>query len=499
MKKYINKTLAGILGISMLFAGCTNSFEEINTNPDKPVDVPVENIFAYATYWTAFRLYDRWFAQDEPQSFCGYVSKMNYIDEAKYQYRASIRESNWEYLYGAFLNFRDVQERTEEINPNLYHATRVMEAHVIQIATDRWRDVPYTEAGKLSEGILTPKYDTQEEIYPALLTLLKDAADGFADNNSGTIGGDLLFGGDVTKWQKYCNSLRLRLAIRISEVSPALAKQTVEEVLGNPGRYPVMTSNDDNAFFWWTDENATYYEPIADQFRTRQAEYCASDVMVDYMVENADPRIGVFFDPTPLSQMPDDEDYTPDYPKYRGYTIGASSNAIVKLYSIWGYKYAQDLAGFSPFMRVAEVYFHIAEASMLGYNTGTTAEEAYNKAVRFSMEENEVSPEDIETYMADAGKFDGTIKKIWYEEYIAMFKQAMEGWSLYRRTGMPETMYIAPGRANIYSNHNVPPFRSPYPITEMNLNGANNAPYNAEIVDDFWGKQMWWDTRTGVY
>ena len=80
-----------------------------------------------------------------------------------------------------------------------------------------------------------------------------------------------------------------------------------------------------------------------------------------------------------------------------------------------------------------------------------------------------------------------------------MFKQVMEGWSLYRRTGTPETMYIAPGRANKYANHNVPPLRSPYPVTEKNLNSANNAPFNADVVDDLWGKPMWWDTREGVY
>ncbi len=151
-------------------------------------------------------------------------------------------------------------------------------------------------------------------------------------------------------------------------------------------------------------------------------------------------------------------------------------------------------------MHVAEVYFHISEAAKLGYNTsGMSAEEAYNKAVRFSLEENGVAADAIEAYMAGAGKFKNDMKQIWYEEWVAMFKQGMEGWSLYRRTGVPETNYIAPGRATKYANHNVPPFRSPYPNTELSLNKTNNAPFNAEVVDNFWGKQMWWDTRTGVH
>lgn len=77
--------------------------------------------------------------------------------------------------------------------------------------------------------------------------------------------------------------------------------------------------------------------------------------------------------------------------------------------------------------------------------------------------------------------------------------QGMEGWSLYRRTGVPDNLYPAPGRPANYSNHNVPPFRSPYPDKERNLNNANCAPFDAEVVDNLWGKQMWWDTRTGVH
>ncbi|MCC8096838.1 MAG: SusD/RagB family nutrient-binding outer membrane lipoprotein [Tannerellaceae bacterium] len=504
MKKYINQIVTSLIIISTLFTtGCTDSFDDVNTNPDKPVVAPKENLFAYGLYCTSYYLYDRWFAQDEPMTFCGYVSKMSYIDEAKYQYRPGVQDTNWRRLYQALLNFQDVQDLALDSGDEaLYYAAMVMEVHLIQIATDRWRDVPYSDAAKLGEGILTPSYDTQEEIYPVMLAKLKVAADGLtaATEDVATDQTDLLFKGDRVKWQKYCNSLRLRLAIRIAEVSPELAKTTVEEVLGNPSAYPVMESNDDNAFFWWLSGNSAYFEPIASAYRTRQAEYCAPDVMVDKMVEHEDPRIGIYFTPTPSSQMEGDDDYTDGTPVYRGFTIGAAASPTAKYISVWGYKYGQDLGGFSPYMRVAEVYFHIAEAAMLGYNTGgITAEDAYNTAIRFSMEENEVSTADAESYLAGAGKFTGDIKQLWYEEWVAMFKQAMEGWSLYRRTGIPEELYIAPARAAKYANHNVPPFRSLYPNSEKNLNGANNAPYDAEVVDDFWGKQMWWDTRVGVY
>ena len=138
-------------------------------------------------------------------------------------------------------------------------------------------------------------------------------------------------------------------------------------------------------------------------------------------------------------------------------------------------------------------------SSFPSIHTGISAEDAYNKAVTYSMEENSVSAEDIADYLANAGKFTNDKKQIYYEEWVAMFKQGMEGWSLYRRTGVPDNLYPAPGRPANYSNHNVPPFRSPYPDKERNLNNANCAPFDAEVVDNLWGKQMWWDTRTGVH
>lgn len=503
MKKYIKKLSVACMAAAVMSTtvGCTDSFKEINTDPDNAIEVPNGSLLAYVQYFTSACFYDRWFALDEPMTFCGYVSKQSYIDESRYQYRTGVQDSNWSYIYRTMNNIMDIQSRATE-TPNLMNVAKVMEVHVMQIATDRWRDVPYSDAIKMDEGVLNPTYDTQEQIYPALLAKLKEAADGFAEGGGDSLNGDLLFGGDVVKWQKYCNSMRLRLAIRISGVDAALAQSTIEEVLGNPEKYPIMEDNDDNAFFYWQGSDSNYYEPVADAYRTRKTEFVASDVMVDYMNTNKDPRIGVYFTPTPSSQIEGDEDYTDGTPVYRGYTIGAKDNAVAKLYSVWGYRYGQDLGGFSPWMRVAEVYFHIAEAKMLGYNVGNyaaTAEEAYNKAVELSLEENEVSDADAAAYLAGAGKFDGTIKKIWYEEWVAMFKQGMEGWSLYRRTGTPETMYIAPGRPAQYTNHNVPPLRSPYPSTERTLNSANNAPFDAEVVDNLWGKPMWWDKREGVY
>ncbi|MBQ2855897.1 MAG: SusD/RagB family nutrient-binding outer membrane lipoprotein, partial [Bacteroidaceae bacterium] len=148
--------------------GCTDSFEEINTDPDNAIQVPNGSLLAYVQYFTSACFYDRWFALDEPMTFCGYVSKQSYIDESRYQYRTGVQDSNWSYIYRTMNNIMDLQSRATE-SPNLMNVAKVMEVHVMQIATDRWRDVPYSDAIKMDEGILNPTYDTQEQIYPALL------------------------------------------------------------------------------------------------------------------------------------------------------------------------------------------------------------------------------------------------------------------------------------------------------------------------------------------
>ena len=502
MKKYIQKIAYMLVIGIVLFAGCTDKFEEINTNPDSPKEVPIANLLAWSIWQSSAHFFDRWFMLDEPGSFSGFVAKMNYIDEARYQFRPGVQDTNWRNFYRILLNLREVQERAHELGAVNYEmAAKTMEMMAVQIATDRWRDIPYSEAVRMADDIMMPNYDKQEDIYPALLKLAKEVSDAFAAGGNDDIsGGDLLYFGNADQWQRFANSLRLRIAMRISGINPSLAKQHVEEVLGNPSKYPIIDDNDDNAFFWWDGGDGTRWEPIAAAYYTRKVEFCAPDLMVDHMLARKDPRIGEYFTTTPLSQNPDDPDYNASDPIYRGYIIGAAANAVTKRYSVWGDRYGINVGGFSPYYRACENYFYIAEAAMLGWNTGgMSAEEAYNTGVTLSLAENDVKASDIDAYLDGVAKFDGTLKQIWYEAWIGLFKNGMEGWSHYRRTGVPENHYIAPGRADKYANHNCPPFRSPYPDTERNLNGTINKPFDTKVVDDFWGVQMWWDLRTGVY
>jgi len=484
MKKNIIKFSVLFLFISLLITSCTDDFEKINTDPDRAKDASATNVLAFVLRYWPDNMNDVWSDMNEPSTYAGHLAKIQYIDEAKYNFRPNIVENKWYYVYITLNNVNEIIAKAETAeNQNLLAVGKILRAYIFQTATDSWRDIPYLDALKISEGLLLPKYDKQEDIYPALLTELKDAADLLA-NGSGSLGdGDILFKGDTEKWQKFANSLRLRLALRISEVSQSLAEETVSEILGNPTDYPIMESNDDNAFYWWPGSDP-YEEPWYTDSKGRD-DHAVSDVLINTLLDLDDPRL-------PVYAFPAASDGT-----YRGFTIGAAAQPSLPTVSRIGERFRLDPAGFTPYMRYAEVMFHIAEAALKGFNTGgITAQDAYIEAVTASLQENGIDSEEIEAYLSGPGEYDGTLDQLYLQEWIALFKQGLEAWSLYRRTGIPTTHYVAP--ASIYPGHNSPPFRYPYPQNEFTLNGVNIEPFASEVDDEFWGKKMWWDTRQGV-
>jgi hypothetical protein len=489
MKKYSLKTSLSIALFALLFSGCTDSFDKVNTDPDNATDAPAANILTFCMQYASSNLFGQWCDMNEPSTYGGHLSKIQYIDEAKYVYRPSVVENKWLYLYRTMNNLRTVEAKAAaENSPGMYGIAKVFEMQMMQITTDTWRDVPYTDALKISDGVLLSKYDKQETIYPGMLAELKSAADSLVKAGNTTMtsmsSGDAIYGGKVTKWLKYCNSLRLRLAMRISGVSPALAKATVEEILGNPTKYPVISSNDDNAFYMWPGSKP-YLEPwYSDEHSDGRDDHGMSDVLINVLKSLSDPRLPVYAFPASSDGQ------------YRGFTIGAKAQPDLSTISRIGARFRENASGFTPYFRACETFFDIAEASKLGWNTGYTTQVAYEKAVTLSLQENGVAEADITSYLDGPAKYNASNNQLYLQEWISLFKQGMEVWSLYRRTGVPSTHYVAP--ASSYVGHNVSPFRYPYPTTESSLNGGNSAESVAKVKDDFWGQQMWWDTRSGV-
>ncbi|WP_286844352.1 MULTISPECIES: SusD/RagB family nutrient-binding outer membrane lipoprotein [Sphingobacterium] len=493
MKSLFIKLSIPALASMMFFSGCTKSFDEINVDPDALPNVPPGNMLTNVLRNTAESFGGD---VDGYGTFAGYIVKIQYMD-----YMSGLIPTNNTYgnrWYSCYYNntqIKDLLAKTEdkaEAFKNVRTIGRIWQNYMWFLLTEGWRDVPYSEAlkGLPNEGsILLAKYDKQEDIYPAIMADLKKISDemaaGIGTDDVGDF--DVIYGGDMAMWKKFCNSLRLRMAIRISGVSSSLAKSTVEEIAGNPTKYPLIVSNDENCYVDFPG-TLPYFEPWYNSgiYGKRIDNWALSDIFIDHMVTTKDPRIAAIAQKT-------------DADTYKGYPNGAKSGPEVLRSVSWiGEKYMGDPAGFIPFYKSCETYYSLAEAAMLGYNVGITAKDAYEKAVNLSMKENGVSQTGIDTYLAGAGKWNNTKERIWWDEWVALFKENYEAWSLYRRTGVPTTNY--PSLNSVYgSAHNDQPWRAPYPNSEYQNNKLNVEAAATKVKDFVWGEQMWWDKRTGKF
>ena len=490
MKNIFKKSTIASLAFTLLLGGCTSDFEEINTDPDALPTSSQTNQLGYTIRLTG----SQHGGYDATEAWAGYIVKIQYMDTYQYLPTNNTYGNKFSACYRNIQQLNDILEKTEASKDqlkNLRWATRIWKEYLMLLNTDQFGDVPYTEANKVAEGLIQPKYDAQSEIYPAILANLKTIADEMAAGlGSDDIGeGDFLFGGDAGLWQKFCNSLRLRAAMRIVNVAPQLAQSTIEEIGQNLSKYPVLSESDENAYLYWQGSKP-WNEPWANDALSRD-EYAPSNIFVAHLKKMEDPRLHTIL-------VPANEDG-----EYRGYENGAlkapsNLNSISRVSDM----YRKDVFGFTPFLKSCENYFILAEAAVRGWNVGTTAQAAYEKAVRISMDDNGVDAADVETYLAGKGKFANTLDQIYMEEWVALFKNNCEAWSLHRRTGFPKEIQTSgeyPGAYCIYgTDHNDVPFRFPYPDNEYNYNTDNVNAASAGIVDYTWGKQMWWDTRTGV-
>ncbi|MGE8293352.1 MAG: SusD/RagB family nutrient-binding outer membrane lipoprotein, partial [Sphingobacterium sp.] len=289
----------------------------------------------------------------------------------------------------------------------------------------------------------------------------------------------------MLNWQKFCNSLRLRIATRISAVAPALAKSTIEEIAGNKEKYPVIETNADNCEMAYPG-TLPYMEPWYKSGidGARLNNWGMFDIFIDHLNTTKDPRIASIARKNNAG-------------KYVGFVNGSENNPAPLSSISWiGEHYINDPAGTTPFFRACETYYMLAEAALSGYNVGISAKEAYEKAVKLSMEDNKVAADEVTAYLAGAGKFNGTKERVYWDMWVALFKENFEAWSLYRRTGIPTTNY--PSKIQKFEkNHTDQPWRLPYPNNEYLYNTDNVKAAAAGTVDYNWGKRLWWAKDNG--
>jgi hypothetical protein len=369
--------------------------------------------------------------------------------------------------------------------------TKLFRAILFSRLTERFGDIPYSQALEGVEGNFKPAYDKQESIYIGLLQELEEAND-LLDASKGKLSGDIIYDGDANQWKKFANAFKLRLLIHLSKKENDAAlniKQQFQNIVSNSSKYPLFTSNADNAQLVFNASATNNYYPDYG-YLSFGTSISMEKGFIDILRDRKDPRLFEFAEPR--NGLP-----AGDFDNYDGVNGGltiseqqtVSANASkVKV------RYHDDKIN-EPwiFMGYAEQEFLIAEAISRNWITGAgTAKEHYDNGVIASMAFYGISESDANDYLQQpnvAFNAANALYLIAIQKYIAMFMNSYwEPFMEHRRTGIPE-FHVGPGT---YNDMRVPK-RWQYPQSEYdyNLGNVTEAVQSQYGGDDDINEEMW--------
>ncbi len=459
MKKLIYIILASLT----LTTGCNKNFDELSQNPNGVKEGSAATLVSQTVYNALVsRLRVSKAVGNELMGYTVQKSERAYTQ--RFDLRSNLGDDLWNRHYTVLNNVEDMRKRAiAEGNANYEGVALTLKAWIVSELTDTFRDVPYFEATKGDELKFLPAYDTQEDIYKDLMENLDRASLLFDNTKAMVASGDILFGNkgtnslQVTAWRKFCNSLRLRLYLRVSN-SPEFDSATkINEIVSNPAVYPVFTSAADQAYVAFTNELPLYnpyYNATNGGFGAGAAP---STTILDMLQESSDPRLSIY--------------YTRSVPVWTGIRSGFPLGAGADIY-LQGSSYMNYTLHNSPrlgmIMSYDEVQFILAEAAFRGWiNVGTTAATYYQNAVRTNCEFWGLTPSSTFLNGPEVA-YNNTLERIIKQKYISSFFRGLEAWFDYRRTGYPN-LTIDP-RAD---NGAIVPSRLPYPMVTQRYNPTN--------------------------
>lgn len=377
--------------------------------------------------------------------------------------------------YNTLRQIAKMEEEADRLQlENYKHLALFLRSVNILELTKVFGDVPYSEALQTSSGLYEPAYDTQEDIYVKVLDDLR-AANNNLDPAGGDISGDVIYGGDITKWKKLINSYSLRVLISLSGKTGNTRLNVVsrfQEIVNNPSEYPLFESNDDNAALHFHDLVGNRY-PYFNNNNFKTAYYM-EESFVNLLKAREDPRLFHFADRKPQGDaLPET-----DFEAYGGLggsdPLADNTNRLVngEASRVDERYYLDPVNEPSVLMGYAELEFTLAEAAARGWITAD-AKEHYENGIRASFDFYGIESAAQDAYLLQGDVVyvpaDG-VEMIITQKYINFFMNG--GWEAFYnhlRTGFPEFDVDGGG---ILNNGRVPK-RWMYPQTELQLNVEN--------------------------
>ncbi len=456
--------ILSVFGVLAAITACAD-LTSINQNPNGPVDVPPPSILP-SVIQTLVGTVDGVTSLNIRGGglWVQYYSEIQYRDEDKYIVRSGT-SGGWGLYSRALKDLQRIIVKGQAAStPNWSAVGRVLKSYTYSVMTDAMGDLPYGQALR-GDTVLAPAYDTQQQIYNGMLADLAQANTEINPAGIGFATGDLMYNGDMTKWRKFANSLRLRLAIHLSIKDPtkAAAEAAAAVTAG------VFTSNADNATLLYlaTSPNRN---PIFNDAQGRD-DYGLSKTYVDSLTSWADPRLPVFAQPNPAGTG------------IQGLPNGLNDGEGTPIVNIsrFGAFWRSRAAAPMDLMTYSEVLFLQAEAAERGWIPGGSAAAAtfYRNAITASMQQYGVGAGDSAYraqakvgYDAAGATLAGHLQQIAYQKWVSLYMQGMESWTEVRRTRIP---LLVPGPRTAFGA-GVPgriPERLPYDDNEAVLNKAN--------------------------
>jgi len=468
-----------ILGGLLLGAtSCKKELSGINKNPNATENPQPDYLLTAAEKLTS----DAYWGVDNNLNssllFIQHWAKIQYTDPDRYIFNNSSFTSLWKALYGQSITDLNkvIAIGTQQQNNNYKGVALTLRSWTFQILTDAYGDIPYKQAGNI-DSFLTPAYDTQRDVYLGLLSDLKTAQT-LLDPSGPAIQGDPIYGGKIASWKKFVNALRLRIALRIADQEPTLAKQVLTDIQTEGGSY--FTSNGDLAALVYQD--SPNQNPVSLTFDTRQ-DYRISKTIVDRLAALNDPRLPIYAQPT--DDAPHGYVGVPN-----GLLTGDANNLGLSKTSRPGDYFRAPHAP-AVIISYAEVLFDLSEAVSRGFITGDAAD-LYKQAVLASLGQYGITDATVTgNYLGQASvQYNAANYKqsIGNQKWIALFGQGLEAFAEWRRLDYPQ---LSPAVAGTLGGKM--PLRFIYPGSEQSLNGAS---YQKAVQDqgaDLLTTRLWFD------
>lgn len=431
--KNMKNTMRNLLVLMVMLAisfSCQDHLDDLRDNPNA-----VTSIDDAALFTKAVRSLFQGTTDDSAARFAGHYGHYfvagstarlpdQYGDGFDVLYNTMFTE-----MYGGVIkHIEEVLEITssEDTKNDVRHAMAEMIA-VLGYAklTDAFGEIPYLEGGKgKTQGIIHPKYDTQQFIYEDMISRLASSIAILknADPAMGYPNSDPIFNNDLNKWVRFANSVRLRLAMRIRDANNALSQQTVAQCLNEP----LMETNDHNASMIETEGNGNKWYTM----RTGFPSIKMSTMLIHQLESSDDPRLAVYVSKDGNGA-------------YNGMINGLDDTAFGN--SNFAARSDMGLALSSQdsklyVMTASEVWLLRAEAALAYDNDAAQANSLYREGIAVSLDQWNVDGSDIADFMASpAATLTGNNDElqIGTQMWVALVPNYFEGWSHIRRTGYP--------------------------------------------------------------